>query len=88
MKKRIVSGILILAMLLSVAGCEADSDYPGVDRNATYSITDQEYKCIGYASMSPEEIVSNLSLKQKAAQMVMPAIYNVSPDNMKDNDCS
>lgn len=33
MKKKIVSGILILAMLLSVAGCEADSDYPGVDND-------------------------------------------------------
>ena len=67
MKKRIVSGILILAMLLSVAGCEADSDYPGVDRNATYSITDQEYKCIGYASMSPEEIVAGLTLEEGLA---------------------
>jgi hypothetical protein len=66
MKKKIVSGILILAML-SVAGCEADSDYPGVDRNATYSITDQEYKCIGYASMSPEEIVAGLTLEEGLA---------------------
>ena len=86
MKKKTVSGILILAMLLSVAGCEADSDYPGVDRNATYSITDQEYKCIGYASMSPEEIVAGLTLEQKAAQMVMPAVYNITPDKMKDKD--
>ena len=86
MKKKIISGILILATLLSITGCEADSDYPGVDRNATYSITDQEYKCIGYASMSPEEIVAGLTLEQKAAQMVMPAVYNITPDKMKDKD--
>ena len=36
--------------------------------------------------MSPEEIAAGLSLEQKAAQMVMPAVYNVSPDKMKDND--
>ena len=35
--------------------------------------------------MSPEEIVAGLSLEQKAAQMVMPAVYNISPDKMKAN---
>lgn len=35
--------------------------------------------------MSPEEIVAGLSLEQKAAQMVMPAVYNISPDEMKAN---
>ncbi len=36
--------------------------------------------------MRPEEIVASLSLEQKAAQMVMPAVYNVDPDQMKEND--
>ena len=36
--------------------------------------------------MSPEEITASLSLEQKAAQMVMPAVYNVSPNEMKKND--
>lgn len=36
--------------------------------------------------MRPEEIVASLSLEQKAAQMVMPAVYNVNPDQMKKND--
>ena len=51
-----------------------------------YSVAGAEYKCTGYASMSPEEIVASLSLEQKAAQMVMPAVYNISAENMKDHD--
>ncbi len=39
-----------------------------------------------YASMTPEEIVGKLTLEQKAAQMVMPAIYNVAIDDMRSND--
>ena len=39
-----------------------------------------------YASMSPEEIVAHLTLEQKAAQMVQPAVYNVNTDDMKAND--
>ncbi|MBE6016432.1 MAG: hypothetical protein E7233_02325 [Lachnospiraceae bacterium] len=31
-------------------------------------------------------IAASLSLEQKAAQMVMPAVYNISPNDMKDND--
>ena len=84
--KKLVSVLLLLAMLVSVTGCGSGSGYSGVDKNAKYSVTDYEYKCTEYASMSPEEIVQSLSLEQKAAQMVMPAIYNVTPDKMKDND--
>ncbi len=86
MKKRIISAVLLLAMLVSVTGCESEGIYPGIDKDATYSVSDQEYKCTGYASMTPEEIVAGLTLEQKAAQMVMPAIYNVSPDAMKEKD--
>lgn len=86
MKKRIISAVLLLAMLVSVTGCEPEGIYPGIDKDATYSVSDQEYKCTGYASMTPEEIVASLTLEQKAAQMVMPAIYNVSPDAMKEKD--
>ena len=41
---------------------------------------------IGYASMTPEEIVSRLTIGQKAAQMVQPAVYNVTVDDMRAND--
>ena len=41
-----------------------------------------------YASMTPEEIVAELTLEQKAAQMVQPAIYELyggNPNGMKNN---
>ena len=40
----------------------------------------------GNTSMTPEDIVSRLTLEQKAAQMVQPAVYNVTADDMKAND--
>lgn len=46
------------------------------------------YKFERYASMSPEEIVAELTLEQKAAQMVQPAIYELygkNPNGMKNN---
>ncbi len=38
-----------------------------------------------YAEMSVEEIVSSLTLEQKAMQMVQPACYNTDPQEMKKN---
>ena len=43
------------------------------------------YKYQQYASMSAEEIVSSLTLEQKAMQMVQPACYNTKPQEMKKN---
>lgn len=37
-----------------------------------------------YSSMTPEEIVATLTLEEKAAQMVEPAIYNVEPEDMEE----
>ena len=46
----------------------------------------EELKYIKYAKMSAEEIVASLTLEQKAAQMVQPAIYNIiGTDKMKTN---
>ncbi|MEE3417408.1 MAG: hypothetical protein VZR53_18945, partial [Prevotella sp.] len=39
-----------------------------------------------YATMTPEEIVAALTLEQKAAQMVQPAVYNITEEDMKAND--
>ena len=41
-------------------------------------------ECV-YAGLSAEEIVSRLTLEQKAAQMVQPACYNVTSDSMREN---
>ena len=46
----------------------------------------ESYKYEEYASMSAEEIVASLTLEQKAAQMVMPAVYNTDEDEMKEFD--
>ena len=85
-KKKTISFLLILAMLVSAAGCSSYGFFPGSQKAGKYSVEGAGYKCTEYASMTPEEIVASLSLEQKAAQMVMPAVYNVSPNNMKDND--
>lgn len=82
MNKKALSVLLILTML-AAAGCSLSGNSP---KEKKYAIADSDYKCIEYASMSPEEIAENLSLEQKAAQMVMPAVYKISPDDMKDND--
>ena len=86
MKKKAISFFLLLTMLISTIGYFSHANSPRAGKDEKYSVTEFEYKCIEYASMSPEEIVASLSLEQKAAQMVMPAIYNISPDKMKEND--
>ncbi|MCI7766955.1 MAG: glycoside hydrolase family 3 protein [Oscillospiraceae bacterium] len=37
---------------------------------------------VRFSEMTPEEIVSELTLEEKAAQMVQPAVYNISPEDM------
>ena len=86
MKKTLISILLISAMLISVTGCFSDNDSSSVKETKNYSVAEYDYKCTEYASMSPEEIVAGLSLEQKAAQMVLPAVYNVDSDKMKAND--
>ena len=86
MKRKTIIVLLLLVMLVSSAAFFIISHFLKADEAKKYSITDTEYKCTEYASKSPEEIVAGLSLEQKAAQMVMPAIYNVKVKQMKDND--
>ncbi len=86
MKKRTISFLLFLLMLISAAGCISNGNSPKAEGPEKYPAAGSETKRAAYASMTPEEIVSGLSLEQKAAQMVMPAVYNVTPDKMKEND--
>ena len=85
-KKKTILFLLLLAMPVSAAGCSSYGDSPSAQKAGKYSVADSGYKCTEYASMSPEEIAANLTLEQKAAQMVMPAVYRVSPAEMKDHD--
>ncbi len=68
--KKAIALIITLSLLASVTACSKT----------------EETKYQRYASMSPEEIVAELTLEQKTAQMVQPAIYNVSENAMRNND--
>ena len=69
--KKTIACIISLSMLVSVTACSDKAE---------------EAKYRQYASMSPEEIVTGMTLEQKTAQMVQPAVYNVTAKTMKKND--
>ena len=83
MKKRTKLLLLFLALLALAAGCFLFFHSP---KTETFSVAGSDYRCLEYARMTPEEIVDCLSLEQKAAQMVSPAVYRVTPNQMKAND--
>ena len=47
----------------------------------------EEGKYLRYARMSPEEIAAELTLEQKAAQMVQPFIYEIDEKTMRADCC-
>ena len=59
---------------------EADSSAEDTEK------TDDEPKYKAYASMSAKEIVASMTIEQKAAQMVQPAVYSVKEYQMEEND--
>ena len=69
--KKSIALIISLAMLASVTAC-----------SEKFEATNYQQ----YTAMSSEEIVAGMTLEQKTAQMVQPAIYNVSAKTMKKND--
>jgi len=77
--KRLVAMLLACVILLSVAACSTKPE-------AASDSDVYEYKYIRYANMTPEEIVAELTLEQKASQMVQPAVYLIKPGDMKKND--
>lgn len=95
MKKK-TALLVSLAMVLSAAGCEvvdapvpsgttSASETPAVNETPEVTIDPDLPLYQQYAKMSAEEIVSFLTLEQKAAQMVQPAIYMVSESDMEKN---
>ena len=70
--KKIISIILAAAVALPLAACMPQQVEAG-DAN--------RYK--NYANMTPEQIVSQMTLEQKAAQMVQPAVYRITNDDMR-----
>ena len=71
--KKLLAITLAIAMMLPMAACKEKIE-PG-DAN--------RYK--NYAKMTPEQIVSQLTLEQKAAQMVQPAVYRITNDDLRAN---
>ncbi len=86
MYKKALSLLISLALCLSLSGCSqsaaktgwADGENPEEEQ---YDPT--RYK--QYADMTAEEIVSQLTLEQKVAQMLQPAGYEIDARIMKRN---
>ncbi|SHM91751.1 glycoside hydrolase family 3 protein [Ruminococcus flavefaciens] len=83
--KKIVSLLLSLAMITSLAACAdkkkktdtVENETTTTAADTTDNVNEEQFKYQKYASMTPEEITAQLTLEQKAAQMVQPAIYAV-----------
>ncbi len=91
--KKALSLLLPIALLLSSISCAEKTKTD--DKTETTTVAqevvneDGTLKYEKYASMAPEEIVAQLTLEQKASQMVQPAIYTVEMEPeaiMKEND--
>lgn len=84
--KKAIALILGFSMVLPLAACSTET----VDTTESSIDTTEEtfdYKYQKYANMTPEEIVAELTLEQKAAQMVQPITYILQDDKdgMKEN---
>ena len=75
--------LLGLAMLFSLAACGSGTGSSDLPQEAAAS---EEQRYQQYAAMTPDEIVAEMTWEQKAAQMVQPAVYNVSKKDMRQND--
>lgn len=95
--KKTIASILTLTMLLSVSSCTAKPAETTASESETETTTtttavpketegQDEMKYQRYAKMTPEEIVAEMTLDEKAYQMVQPAIYMTSVDDMKLHD--
>ncbi len=94
--KKLFAFLLGVTMLAQMAACTQQSqtseDGSTAVQSETTAPTENEtdeafdFKYQKYASMTPEEIVGELTLEQKVAQMLQPAVYNITEDDMLAND--
>ncbi len=96
--KKALTISLVLALMLSAVSCSQNSTKGGPDTFAdSLTASDAEnYEAVElhsdipkyqqYAAMTPEQIVSTLTLEQKASQMVQAAVYHVTEEDMRNND--
>jgi len=97
--KKTLALLLPVPLLVSAMSCagknktseESETETTTAVTSSAVTTTNTEVKSNSpkyqqYSSLTPEEIVGTLTIEQKAAQMVQPAIYNVTDDDMKAND--
>lgn len=95
--KKAIALLLSLTMLIPMESCKSknsksDDSNSISDNSVSNSIsessntTKENYKYEQYASMTPEEIVAGMTLEQKVAQMLQPAVYNITEDDMRENN--
>lgn len=84
---RMISLMLVLAMILSFAGCGKDDKGQTSEAKSTEAkkAEDPGYKYLKYKDMTADEIVAGLTLDQKAAQMVMAQLASIDASQMKDH---
>ncbi len=78
--KKMLSLLLAILMLLSITAC-ANTEKPKPTPSDCIDIA----KYFAYANMSPEEVTAQLTLEQKAAQMLQPAVYWTDKESMEKN---
>ena len=78
--KKILAAALSLTMVFSVSSCG------GTDSSSDNSVNYSSLNVAEYSKLTAAEIVSKLTLEQKAAQMVQAAVYSVSEEQMREND--
>ena len=94
--KKAIASIMSLAVLLSVSSCTmqpAETTTTAANTETTTTAEapkettePEEIKYQRYVRMTPGEIVAEMTLEQKAYQMVQPAIYMTSNEDMKLHD--
>lgn len=84
MKNRKLTAIILSMFILLASGCSKANE------GTTPAVTNETVKpevinsyVNKYEGMTAEEIVATLSNEEKAYQMVIPAIYNISNQDMK-----
>ena len=96
--KKYFALFLSLTLFLGAAACNtapaettSDSSRSVTETSATETTAEAtestEAKYMRYAKMTPEEIVADLTLEQKAAQMVQPSKYNIPSDILMKTNC-
>lgn len=91
-RKNVILTLLLTVSLLCFTGCglsfdtyEELQEKEQMEKEKTQKEAETILTACKYKGMTVEEILSSLTLEMKAAQMVQPAIYAVTPELMRKN---